>query len=384
MNYNGYEAKFSVSYNQFLEIKKGSKGRYSSLQRQEMTDNVDTNKKERGSSALARTQSTKEYEKESRDKYTGSLVYNTNWDYKKPEEFHKLRYSFASNVEVKSKRPSSAKRKEENLLCNEKQEDKHKNESSRNGSNRHVHRSRSNRDASRESEKSDRHQEKQLSKAKSSTNIEFQNKQPSFHHTASLKFNSILKDIGVHGGNVKPAHVINYQDKSREGDWDDKNRKDQDYDSRSSKYYSNLESSLKSKGRDAMKAVDAFMMTSNTNHHYMLNHNNAKNYQKEQGKNGGSSSNQQNDNSFNNLNSSFKGRNPVIGISSIVYGSNKNVKKLHTNVHSESNHRVEDPAIPFPNSQRHQSSKAASSDKEYWRNRYIFDTIFKSFVWIVH
>lgn len=145
---------------------------------------------------------------------------------------------------------------------------------------------------------------------------------------------NILKDIGVNKGNVRSSHLVNYQDKTR--DCNDKtNRREQDPDHRSSKYYSTLESSLKTKGREAMKAVDAFMMTSNTNHHYMLNHNNPKNYQKEQVKNGGTISPQQNDSSFNKLNSSFKARNPVIGISSIVYGSNKNVKKLHTNANPE-------------------------------------------------
>ena len=156
---------------------------------------------------------------------------------------------------------------------------------------------------------------------------------------------------------------------AKEKDYDSKNKRDAEYDYRSSKYYSNLESSLKTKGREAMKAMDAFMMVSNTNHHYIMNHNNTKNLPKDQEKIGGSNSNLQNDNSFNNLNSSFKGRNPVIGISSIVYGSNKNAKKLHSNAHSESNHRVENPAIPFPNSQRHQSSKLASSDKDYLLNK---------------
>jgi hypothetical protein len=107
-------------HNSNLGNKRSNKPRYSSYRRQYSSNNIDTKYKERGSSAHSRPQTAKETTKDSQNKYNFSFAFNSNCDYKNPEEFHKLRYSLASNE--KAKRPSSAKRKDDNpLKSNEKE-----------------------------------------------------------------------------------------------------------------------------------------------------------------------------------------------------------------------------------------------------------------------
>lgn len=168
---------------------------------------------------------------------------------------------------------------------------------------------------------------------------------------------------------VQSAHLLNYQNKTCNKDGPRKSKAEGEYDYKSSKYYSNLEAAIKSKGTSSFKAADVFMMNTNTNHHYVHNPNGKTNQTKDKSKGVISISNIQNDNSFSNMNSSFKGKSPVIGISSVVYSSNKNGKKQGSRRAYEADKRVEDPAIPFPNSQKHQSSKLGSGYIEYLDNR---------------
>lgn len=73
------------------------------------------------------------------------------------------------------------------------------------------------------------------------------------------------------------------------------------------------------------------------------------------------------DTSSSNLNISTKGRNPVISMSSITHGGQKNPKKLSK---KPQNDRVkEDPAIPFPQSQKHFSSKLSPGEIEFVASR---------------
>lgn len=95
--------------------RKSSKTRYSSYRRQNSSNDLENKPKERGVSAHARPQSAKDSSKHLSNKYSNNIVYGANWDYKDPGEFHKLRYSLAQNGD-KQRRPSSAKRKDDNPL----------------------------------------------------------------------------------------------------------------------------------------------------------------------------------------------------------------------------------------------------------------------------
>lgn len=97
-----------------LGPKRGSKTRYSSYRRQNSSNNIESKPKERGASAHQRPRSAKDPgQKESTSKYTGGFSFGANCDYKNPEEFHKLRYSLANNQENKTRRPSSARGKDD-------------------------------------------------------------------------------------------------------------------------------------------------------------------------------------------------------------------------------------------------------------------------------
>ena len=427
-----------------LGSKRSSKTRYSSYRRQNSSNNLESKPKERGTSAHQRPQSAKDPgQKDSNSKYAGGFAFGANCDYKNPEEFHKLRYSLAHNQENKARRPSSARRKDDNPLkyssnevkppqeynlsnkiksyyldrdsflnqiemtensskpsgkeeykfnhyelkknkiyeskngerresrkrssSKDRTNEPHKSKYSHTYNQKNLNRSRSNKGSSRVSERStDRNSDNYRHKSKSSADTTPTHK-PSFHNTASLKFNNILRDMGAHAGSSSSSQFFNYTEslRNRDGDVSDISRPKVDYEKHSSKYSSNLEASSKSKDKNILKPNDIFMMNSNTNHHhqYMFNANPQKGSSRQQSKYGPSSG-QHLDTSNNNLNSSFKGRNPVIGVSSTSQGSGYHKGKPGKKIAEATKHK-EDPAIPFPQSQKHRSSKLSPNDIEF-------------------
>jgi len=100
-----------------LGSRKNSKTKHSSYRRQNSANELGFRHKERGSSAHVRNHVRPQSAKDPNLKSDDSRYKNfsSNWDYKNPEEFHKLRHSLAHKKQ-KSRRPSSAKRKDENSL----------------------------------------------------------------------------------------------------------------------------------------------------------------------------------------------------------------------------------------------------------------------------
>ena len=70
---------------------------------------------------------------------------------------------------------------------------------------------------------------------------------------------------------------------------------------------------------------------------------------------------------MSNLNISSKERRPMISMSSITHGGQKNAKKVGKKGQPEK--RKEDPAIPFPQSQKHFSSKLTPGEMEFVASR---------------
>lgn len=100
----------------------------------------------------------------------------------------------------------------------------------------------------------------------------------------------------------------------------------------------------------------------NNHHHYLYNSHGTKPHSREQTK-AMLSSNFTNDSSNSNLNTSTKGRNPVIGITSATHGSKPSHKQSRKS--SRGPKKIEDPAIPFPQSQKHHSSKLNTNEQEF-------------------
>lgn len=86
----------------------------------------------------------------------------------------------------------------------------------------------------------------------------------------------------------------------------------------SSKYSNNLETSIKCKESTVLKPNEIFIMNSNNNHHYnfLYNANSGKVTSRDQ-KRTDISGNYTNNND-SSMNVSFKGRNPVVGVSSVI------------------------------------------------------------------
>ena len=240
-----------------------------------------------------------------------------------------------------------------------------------NGDKRSSHRSSSRKQSSRANNLSSDKQIEGgfLAKTASSSNLN-----QKYMHTASLKFNNILKDIGGYTG--PGGQVWNYEGKK--GKDSDVSKMAIDTDKTSSKY-GNLESSVKLKETSALKPNEIFMMNTNTNHHYNYFHNphKGKTSAREHKKLSGTANLQnladlkQNDYNFtnndsSNLDISFKGRNPIMGVSALM----QDVKpKKQSRKSSRTSKKIEDPAIPFPNSEKHRSSKLASNESEYTSSR---------------
>jgi hypothetical protein len=128
----------------------------------------------------------------------------------------------------------------------------------------------------------------------------------------------------------------------------------------SSKYSSNLEASIKRKETKVLKPNEIFIMNTNNNHHYnfLYNANNEKVSSRDQKRVDVSKNYTNNNDSSQNIN--FKGRNPVFGISSVIKESSKSRKSSRKS--SKSYKKSDDPAIPFPHSQKHHSSKFAINE----------------------
>lgn len=94
----------------------------------------------------------------------------------------------------------------------------------------------------------DKQSDKFMQKTKSSLNIG-NSKKNYFHNTATLKFNNILKDMGAHCSTSHPSNFFNYSDRVKTRDMNVMNdsRPSNEYERQSSRYSSNLESSIKSK-----------------------------------------------------------------------------------------------------------------------------------------
>lgn len=277
-------------------------------------------------------------------------------------ELKKNKIYEAKNTERRESRKRSSSRDRTN--------DSHNSKYSHTYNQKSLNRSRSNKGSSEQTTKYSRNSDTYRHKSKSSADTTPTHK-PSFHNTASLKFNNILRDMGAHAGSSSSSQFFNYTESLRNRDDDTSNvsRTKADYDKLGSKYSSNLEASTKPKDKSILKPNDIFMMNSNTNHHhqYMFNANSQKGSSRQQNKYGPSSGHP-NDISTSNLNTSFKGRNPVIAASSTSQGSGYPSSKTGKKVTEPTKHK-EDPAIPFPQSQKHRSSKLSPNDIEFASNR---------------
>jgi hypothetical protein len=133
-----------------------------------------------------------------------------------------------------------------------------------------------------------------------------------------------------------------------------------DHEKLSSKYSSNLEASIKRKETKVLKPNEIFIMNTNNNHHYnfLYNANNEKVSSRDQKRVDVSKNYTNNNDSSININ--LKGRNPVFGISSVIKESSKSRKSSRKS--SKNYIKGEDPAIPFPHSQKHHSSKFAANE----------------------
>jgi len=434
-------ANFTFSWiylNFHIGNKKSSKTRYNLYQRQYSSNNVEEKQNTRGSSRSSRPQFAKDpSQKETSSKHTSNFALSSNWDYKNPEEFHKLRYSLASNT-GKPKRPNSAKRKDDNplnaiqndysskhdykvsnqvkaynfdknsfldqfgskdgwsrqphndeLKYNQQELKKNKIYESRKSSHResrkrsssrdrtneshkykyssgskNANRSRSNKPSSKPRDKSnDKHSDKHMQKTKSSNNLGPNNK-AYFHNTASLKFNNILKDMGAHWGPSQSTTFLNYSDKVKSRDMNiiKSSRQPINYSNQSSKC-PNQDTSSKQKESSGLKPNEIFMMNANSSHHNYLDMvANQKPVSREHKRALLSSKYTSGDTSNSNIDTSFKGKNTVISISSITHGGPKNHKKGSKKTAEK---KVEDPAIPFPQSQKHHSSKFNPKNIDY-------------------
>lgn len=215
-----------------------------------------------------------------------------------------------------------------------------KNSSSRGGTNRSSSRTHTNRSSQ------DKSSDKYLQKTKSSSSIK-QNK-GSYYNSASLKFNSILKEMENHEKSRQREHMGSHTTKSNAH-----------FEYPRAKYDQNYDPSKKS-ARD-----EIYMMNTNTNHHhhYMYNTNGSKYSSRQKNKDSLRTNNLTNTSSNSNLNNSIKGsRSPIMGITSTT-GSSKPSKKTKekTKPSSSRENKVQNPAIPFPQSQKHYSSKLTSN-----------------------
>lgn len=252
--------------NKYKNGKRSSKTRYNSYKRQNSSKEFEyKQQKERGTSAYTRPHSAKDPNIGSGNRNAPISAFSAHCDYKDPDEFHKLRYSIANNGGAKTKRPSSAKRKNENLLKNSNEyknsfldmvakseanndaklnqyevkksknyERKRQNQDSRkrssskdranespkskysrNSQYKSLHKSRSRKEnSSRSSIKTQANESnRHISKTKSSADLESHDKQAHYNST-SLKFNSILKDMGVHSNTMSSPHLFKYTDKA--------------------------------------------------------------------------------------------------------------------------------------------------------------------------
>lgn len=360
---------------------------------------------------------------------------SSNCDYRNPEEFHQLRYSLAHN-QGKPRRPSSAKRKDDNPLKNNQKEfksaheikashqlksyqlDKNsfldqvacketasrpsrneeyrynsnyelkknkiyeskrnshresrkrssskdrvaespKTKNSRTRQDKNLNRSRSKNSGKYSNRSNDKHSDKYLQKAKSSSQLGHPLKS-SHQNSTSLKFNNILKDMGAHCGGHS-TNFFNYTEKiqSKEMNVSNVSKPQTEHDKCSSRYSSNLEASIKLKDA-GLKPNDIFMMNTNNNHHYNYLYNNSQNVNSRDQKKSTMTHTQTKENSSN---ACYKVRQPVIGSSS---GYHENPKKAKKSSRKTSGMRhIEDPAIPFPQSQKHQSSKLSPSNIDF-------------------
>lgn len=125
--------------------------------------------------------------------------------------------------------------------------------------------------------------------------------------------------------------------------------------------YSNLENSIKLKESTALKPNEIFMMNTNTNHHYNYFHNSKSGKVSARESTNGISGNFTNNDS-SNIDISFKAINPISGISGLMKDHKPKTKQSRKS--SRSSKKIEDPAIPFPQSQKHHSSKLGSNDTD--------------------
>lgn len=272
--------------------KRSSRTRYNSYKRQNSSKDLDHKPKERGSSAYTRPQSAKEHGSGA-SRQAPMSAFNPNYNYKNPDEFHKLRHSMANGS--KPRRPSSAKNKNESNF--KSSDSKHsfldavsKNEGdtrnvngdvkysdyelkkakhyeskrshpegrkrsssrdrprqspsgkySRGPGYKNSHRSRSRKDSINKSNNkntdvgSDRH----MAKTRSSTDLKSSNKPSIYNNSTSLKFNNILKDMGAHSNSGSGANLFNYTDKVNTKNIEYKSGKSlkvKDYDVHKSKF----------------------------------------------------------------------------------------------------------------------------------------------------
>lgn len=155
--------------------------------------------------------------------------------------------------------------------------------------------------------------------------------------------------MGAHCG----VSFFNYADKPKKSSDAGASSRLGDYDRNTSKYTSNLEASIKSKEGTR----DILMMNSNNNHHYHYIYN-SNNLSSRDQKNKNLTSNYT---SESNLNSSYKP-------SSLHPGASDLQEKLKTKKPSKkisTSKKIEDPAIPFPQSQKHHTSKFSPNDIDF-------------------
>lgn len=330
--------------------KRSSRSRYDSYKRQNSSKDVEHKPKERASSGYTRPQSAKSPESGLTNRNAPSSAFNPNYNYKNPDEFHKLRHSMAT--QSKPRRPSSAKRKNDNPLkasneykhsfldmvsknetesrqpqqdsgakyteydhkkvkgheskrshhdgrkrssSRDKPKESPHNKYSRGPGYKGSHRSRSRKDSvtrssakNSETDNSNRH----IAKVRSSTDLKSSSKPQIYSNSTSMKFNNILKDMGVHSNNTGPQ-MFNYTDKINPKGMDfnamgSKTLKLNDYDVQKPKFSSNLEASIKTKqgsqGKSNPKIAnmfigqssgngDIYMMNTNMNHHHHFAYN---------------------------------------------------------------------------------------------------------------
>lgn len=183
-----------------------------------------------------------------------------------------------------------------------------------------------------------------------------------------MRFNSILKDMGVHASNSSGPALFNYDErlssKKITEDYKSKNE-NRNYESKF-KYSSTLESQLKSKNSSNSNQNDIYMMNNlNHHHHFMYNAHSSKPQSREQNKMMGGTayfgSNLSNAKQMeynreeNDADKSIEVKQYKQRISSKPSASFKliNSKSIKENLDEQGYRRSkpQNPAIPFPQSQ---------------------------------